>query len=735
MLNHFIKATEEYNTFEAHVPAHYFRRTFTAKGGEATLRVAVCGFYKLYLNGEHLTRGHLSPYIANSDDCIYYDEYKITLLEGENVVALILGNGFQNNPGGHIWKFDLSPFRSAPLLSLELTQNDDKILVSDASFKVAPSPIRFDDYRFGEHYDANFEIEGWNALGFDDTVWKNALTATAPKGELRKADVAPILTEKELSPVAITRYEDGYLYDFGESNAGVCRLKVNGKAGQTIVLQHADAENDGELDIKQIWFPREHWERDKEIVHKDFYTCKGGPAEYTPSFVYHGFRYVKVYGITPEQATEDLLTFVVFHTELHSRGDFTCSDPIATKLQEMTRRSIVSNFHHFPTDCPQREKNGWTADAALTTEAALLNFDPDQNYREWHYNICKAQRKDGALPGVIPTGGWGFNWGNGPAWDCVLVTLPYFVYLYRGKTDMIDMSADAMVKYLKYLRTRCDEKGLLAIGLGDWCQVGHSSHGIETPLIVTDTIMAKDIADKSAFMLSAIGREEDAAFAREQSARYRADFRAHLLDLDSATVSGETQSGQAMALYYGLLEQSEEQKAFDKLLSLIHDKDDHMGVGVLGGRVIFHVLTKFGYSELALKMIVREDYPSYGNWIKRGATTLWENFLPDRVDSKNHHFWGDISAWFIKRIVGICLNPDGHDVNCVCIAPHFLTTLDHASAHHIAPAGKIEVSWKRTADGIELCIDTPAEMETRLELPCGCTITEQKGNTYYIKEN
>ncbi len=612
--NFFIKATESYNDFSANVPAPYFRRTVHSDSViEAKLRIAVCGFYELYFNGERITRGFLSPYISNTDDLIYCDEYSIPLGKGENVIGVLLGNGFQNNPGGHIWLFDKAEFRSAPVFALTVTKGDDKILHSGEGFKTAPSPIRSDDYRFGEYYDASFEIDGWNDLGFDDSDWSPALPASAPKGEIRIADVPPIIKEREIKPVDIIPCADGgYIYDFGISNAGICRLTITGSRGQRIELRHADSLKDGDLDLAQIWFEREMWQRDKQIVHRDVYVCKGvGTEVYEPTFTYHGFRFVKVSGITAEQASEELLTYLVYHTELNTRGDFECSDKIASTLQEMTRRSILSNFHHFPTDCPQREKNGWTADAALSSEATLINFDPERSYNEWMRNIRKAQRCDGALPGIVPTGGWGFDWGNGPAWDCVLAYLPYYVYIYRGKTEMISESKDAFISYLSYLRARTDEKGLLAIGLGDWCHIGRIPP--KAPLILTDSIMSMDIAHKISVMLDAIGMQDDADYARSERDKYRKAIRENLIDFSDMRAIGSCQSSQAMCLFYGVFEKEEESAAFDGLLKLIREADDHIDVGVLGGRVIFHVLTRFGYSDLAFKMITREDYPSYGN--------------------------------------------------------------------------------------------------------------------------
>ena len=176
-----------------------------------------------------------------------------------------------------------------------------------------------------------------------------------------------------------------------------------------------------------------------------------------------------------------------------------------------------------------------------------------------------------------------------------------------------------------------------------------------------------------------------------------------------------------MALHYGVFEENEEARAFEQLLKMVHDADDHIDLGVLGCRVIFHVLTKFGQAELAYHMITREDYPSYGNWLKRGATTLWENFAPNGVSSMNHHFWGDISAWFIKSIAGIRVNPTERDVNELEICPHFINALDCASAYHIAPAGKITASWERKGDSVLLSIEIPSAVRATACLSDGYT--------------
>ncbi len=728
----FIKATNEFNTPEKFVAAPYFRKVFTVNSAaEAQIKIAVCGFYKIFINGEDITKGALSPYISNPDDIVYQDNYTVKLNSGKNVIGVMLGNGFVNNPAGWVWDFDKASFRSAPHFALQLTC-DDIVIESDKTFKTHSSPIIFDDLRYGEHYDANLEIDGWNTIDFDDSTWCEAIPAPTPRGEIRECEALPITVQKQLKPISITKVDDGYLYDFGQNCAGVCRLSVKGEKGQRIEMRYGELLIDGKLDVEYLWFPLNengvHWEVDSQYIHKDVYVCKGdGLESFVPSFTYHGFQYIYVTGITESQATPELLTYLVMNTNLTPCGNFSTSNKTLSALYDMTERSVLANFYHFPTDCPQREKNGWTADAALSAEHTLLKFDATINYREWMRNVCASQNNDGAIPGIVPTGGWGFKWGNGPAWDCVLAILPYFSYKYRGDKQIIRECAATMVKYLHYLTTRNDQNGLLAIGLGDWCQIGSRYEKVKAPLVVTDTIMAIDIADKIAFLLDEISMKPQADFARAIAKNYRDAFRKNLIDFDTLTVFGECQSCQAMAIFYNIFESDEKQTAFKRLLEFINAADGHMDTGVLGSRVIFHVLSSFGYTDLALDMIIRPDFPSYAYIVNKGFNTLWERITPEPVDSINHHFWGDITSWFVKAIVGIDYNPDANNLNRVDIKPHIPDVLTDAAAHYDSNYGKIESSWVKQDDKVILTISAPEFMSGVIQPENGYIFAD--GNT------
>ncbi len=740
-------------TFEKSVPAPCFRYAFTpGKLTDAALTICGLGFYELFVNGHRITRGLLSPYISNPDDILCYDHYNLLpyLTEGENVIGLMLGNGMLNSPGGQVWDFQLARFRSAPKFALAfegMTDGGEPVSFDAGSgFVCHPSPIFFDDLRAGEFYDARLEMDGWTEPGFDAADWKPVIPALAPRGECRLTSVDPILVKEELSPVSIHPGRisqnvthkhgqfrdlgeefffaypegedgDGYIYDFGVNAAGNIRLHIkNARPGQKLVFQFAEKlTEDGGLDLRGMHFMPLRYN------HRDIYICKGGEEEiWSPMFTYHGFRYVLVLGLDEAQATPDLLTYAVMNTDLAERAGFECSDEIANKLWDATIVSDKANFYHFPTDCPHREKNGWTADAALSAEQMLLALSPERNYREWMHHIRKSMREDGSLPGIIPTAGWGFDWGNGPAWDTVLITIPYYTWLYRGDTTILRENAASILRYLNYITTRRDERGLIHIGLGDWCPAARRDTP-KAPLEFTDTVMCMDICRKAAKIFEVLGMEAQKTFAEAVGGEFRTAARRYLLNTKTMTCHARCQSTQAMAIYYDLFDEAEKPEAFRQLLKLIEANHGSFDCGVLGLRILFHVLSDNGRTDLAFRMITKTEFPSYGYWIACGATSLWEDFhrAEDTPNSRNHHFFGDIISWFMKNLVGIQLNPREESVNELVFAPKFIDALDHASGWHLAPAGRITADWKRENGAILYHISVPEGMKASAVLEPG----------------
>lgn len=734
MEKHFIAATEERCSFSQYVPAPYLRRSFQLDFVPQTATASICGlgFYRLWINGTEITKGYFAPYISNPDHLLYYDTYDLHpfLKRGENVIGVLLGNGFQNPFGGAVWDFDQAAWIGSPRMAFSLAAEGEGQQLSfhaDERFLTHASPILFDEYRSGEIYDARAELLGWSLPGYDASGWRPALLVEPPKGELRECRAEPIRCYETLTPAAVMPYEGGYLYDFGKNTAGICRLKLSGATpGQTIVIKLCERLKDGRFDQTNLFNHPDRF----SFYYTDFqrieYRAKGGDEEYEPSFAWFGYRYALVMGITSEQATKDLLSYPVLSSALPQIGEFSCSDETVMRIYRMIENADRSNFYYFPTDCPHREKNGWTGDASFSAPQMSLLFDTSESYIEWLRNIVAAQREDGALPGIVPTGGWGFAWGNGPAWDSVLFRLPYFIWHFRGKTEAMRLCADAMMRYLRYIQGRRSEDGTIAIGLGDWAPVGRGHGKYLTPRVVTDTIIVMDLAKKAAEMLAELGRAEDAAYASAFSLEMRDTVRRVLLDRETLTVQGSTQTAQAMGLYYGVFEPEEEQKAFAVLEQLLAANNGQFDCGYLGMYVLFHVLSKFGKSETAWRMVTQKEFPSYRYLLDHGDTSMAEAFQPVGgvqyyYESRNHHFFGDVIRWFYFDLAGlqICNSRE------IRICPSFVQALDHAKAAYLLPDGRVSVEWERTDTGIRLSVSHPAAVHCTVICDrADCTVEE-----------
>lgn len=705
----FICGQKEYCRLYQHVNAPYIRKAFlTPQFKKAELYICGLGFYDAYINGKRITKGKMAPYISNPDHIFYYDCYDITseLQTGENVFGAILGNGNLNNMGAFPWNNDDTPYRSSPKLSMTIVLDGKVFLSSDTSFKWAPSPITFDDIRCGEYYDARLEQPGWNEPGFDDSSWQNVIEAVTPKGEPKICKAEPIACIQEIYPISKTVSDGRLLFDFGVNTAGVCRLKYKGQPGQKITLRHAEALVGGTFYNRNIHTP----DFDGNLAQTDILVCSGNEDVFEPRFTFHGFRYVFVEGVYPYDVADDFLVLCQLSSDLKESGRFTCSDETVNRLQEITVNSDRSNFIYFPMDCPQREKNGWTADAALSAEQMLLNLDCANSLTVWLDQIRKAQKESGQIPAVVPTCNFGYEWGSGPAWDYVLIELPYQIYRYTGNQQVLMDNKDAIFHYLQYLKTKRNEEGLIGYGLCDWCETGKFSEGdADTPVEVTDTLVSIDMLRKSEFIFEIVRECERVNVCKSFREQLTTDFKKKYLGND-LVISCRTQTAQAKAIEVGLFTDAEKQQAVQRLVELIARDGNRFKVGVIGARVLFRVLAENGYAELAYKLITQDGFPSYKYWLDHGATSLWEAFheVQDgsllrkdggRMLSLNHHFWGDISAWFYRHILGIRVNPQDTDANYIEVYPCEIPDITHAEGKYENGNGSITVKWYRDGQG------------------------------------
>ncbi len=724
----FVCEDTAYSTYEAYVPAPLFRKAFVLPEQAQRAQVLICGlgFYDLFVNGERITKGRLAPYIANTDHIAYYDAYDIApyLRSGENVIGVMLGDG---NLVGKCatWNYDTQASNAAPMLAItvELQCGAQRLSFGPEDFLCKKGPILYNDLRTGVHYDARLEEPGWCSPGFVGEGWHRPIPCAGPRGRAKLCQAEPVRVYRQIAPVSVTRgeiapytckpevtalwqgktlfapppaYTGGYIYDFGENNAGIYRLKLRGQKGQRVDIQCAERLVDGKLDYNSMFFYPDGY------AQRDVYYLRGEGEEcFEPPFTFHGFRYLYISGITEEQATEDLVTYLVMSSELEERGSFACSDPVANTVFEMARRSDRSNFFYFPMDCPHREKNGWTGDAALSAEHMLLTMGAESSWREWLCNVRAAQTPEGQLPGIVPTDTWGYAWGNGPAWDRVLFELPWLAWRYRGDLELLRENADGMLRYLKYAAGRRDARGIVEWGLGDWLPVDRECWDAEAELGFTSSVMLLDMCRKGAQLFEAAQLPEHRAYAQTLGQQmYTAIRQTYVQD---CTVQRPCQTAQAMGLFYGIFTPQEQARAFRVLMQLLEQADFNFTCGCLGLRVLFHVLAEQGQGDLAYGMITKPEFPSYGYWAAQGATTLWDQFYSkDAVFgwSMNHHFLGDIVNWFMTRVGGLqVVRPD-----FVQVKPCVVEALSWCRTTHKLPGGEIEIYWQRKGEKTEVSV-------------------------------
>jgi alpha-L-rhamnosidase len=679
--------------------APYFRKTFICHGLQSQVKVYICGlgYYELYFNGRKVGDQVLDPIVTQYDKRVRYVVYDVTeyLVAGRNVLGVILGNGWYNCHTTEVWHFDKASWRDYPKFLLQMETAERTILVSDGTWKANRGPIVFDGLRNGETYDARLELDGWLDPGYDDSSWLPASRVTPPGGVLEEQISPPCRVMQTLPTAHEWTVAGGSVYDFGQNMAGWVRISVTGNAGAELTIRYGERltadrcvdQTSNAQFVKSGEFQTDH------------YILSGkGMETWEPRFTYHGFQYVQIH--IEGNAKIKTVEGRVVHTAFEKVGQFSCSDEIVNRLQQCTVWSYIGNFVGIPTDCPHREKNGWTGDTQLAAETGLFNFNAAASYRQWLDTMADAQRPSGQFPGIVPTAGWGYNWGSGPAWDSAFILIPWYIYLYTGDRLAIQTHYDAMRKYVDYCTSMADDH-IVSFGLGDWCHVDQNRI-VETALTSTayyyvDTLLLSRFADITA-------RSADQKHYAELAAEIKKSFNRRFYKGDGIYAQGE-QTALACALYQGLTDDSEKRHVVQKLVASVNATGDKPDFGILGAKYVPRALAENGHTELAYRLITQPEFPGWVHWLNQGATTLWENWRGS--SSLNHIMFGDISAWMYQYLAGITPDPDKPGFEHIIIHPQPVAALDWVRAEHISPYGKISVAWQKQQNEFHLEVRIP----------------------------
>lgn len=717
-------------------PAPFFRKNFriTKKIASARAYVTGLGYFEMHLNGRKVGDHVLDPVKTRYDRTVNYLVFDILsyLKEGDNTIGMVLGTGWYNHFAKAAWQFDQAPWRDYPTLICQMeiryTDGSRDLVISDRSWKTSQGPILFDGIRNGEYYDARKEMTGWDQPVYNDSDWFKAIEAAGPKGKLKAQDLPPIREMKEITPQSVTEIKPGvFVFDMGQNMSGYCRLKVAGPSGTEIKLKHGEKlYPDGSVEQKQIYRFLKTGE-----AQTDKYILKGEGIEvWNPRFVYHGFQYVEVSGL-PVKPTKETLTGIVIHTSFESAGDFACSDPLLNKIQEITRWSYIGNYHGIPTDCPHREKIGWTGDGHLVAETGLYNYQALTSYLKWLDDHVDEQQPDGNLPGVIPTSGWGYLYGKneatrhlgyGPSWEGSMVLIPWYLYLYSGDASILQRYYDPLRRYLGHLE-RNAEQYLLNFGIDDHKAYFTKTEGdiIASGYFYYLTGILVKIAD-------ILQMPEDVKTCEQLASRIKKAFLKRYYDSRTASVGNNGQTSLSMGLYMDLVPENDRSKVLDRLLARIDSADFHFDAGVGGVKALYEALSEASMNDVLYKMVTRPDFPGYASWIDQGATTLWQDW--DGSMSLNHIMFGSVSEWFFQSIAGINPDPMSPGFKNVILKPTFIEDLQWVSAEYNSVHGKIISNWESKGEKILLKVQIPVNSTGTLQIPNGFRLLQSKEHRF-----
>ena len=718
-----ISSVPESDSVPPVLPSPWFRKEFDSDAGSASARLYISGlgYYVAYINGRRIGDHVLDPAMTRYDRRVKYVAYDVGeyLLPGANTLGVVLGNGWYNQHTRTAWDFDRAPWRESPALRCQLviTNREGSIhtVVSDESWKFSTGPIVFNGIHNGESYDARIDLGNWHSAGYDDAGWHPALAVPGPSGKMSAQLMPPIREIGTLEPVKTWTLGDSlFMADFGRNITGYAHIRVKGPAGAEVRLRYGERiAEDGSLDIREL--SRFIWTGDTQT---DRYILKGGNMEeWHPLFVYHGFQYIEFFLSDPAVELNGLEARIV-HTDLRRRGYFRCSNDLFNTLHDNIGHSFLGNYHGYPTDCPHREKMGWTGDALLVAETGLFNFDLTRAYLKWIDDFVDEQRENGQLPGIVPTSGWGYTYGRGenrergygPQWEGAFMEIPLQLYRFTGDSSVIGRYYDEFKKYVEYLRAHSSGH-LLDFGIDDHKQLRPLTQGhfLSSAFYYHLTRMLSEMAGIT-------GRMSDATRYKVLAGEIKVAFNRRYFNPEAGIYDHGGQTPMALALYFDLVEDPDQQVVVQNLLAAIRDKEGHIDAGVVGTKAVINALLMYDQDHVLYEMADKRTFPGWGYWVEEfGAKTMFQNW--DGSQSRNHIMFGSIGDYFYKGLGGINIDDRRPGFRHIVVRPSLDNDITWVEAGLETLYGPVSVHWMKDGEVLRLDVHHPPGTTIDIELP------------------
>ncbi len=680
----------------------YFRSEFDLEKDAGKVVVHLCGlgFHELYINGKRPDSRFYAPSLSQYDCRVGYIDYDVTELvqPGKNAIVVFLGDGFYNSRNKWMYSVNCSSWRAFPRLICDIEADGKIIACSGTAWRVHGSPVIRSCHHEGEDYDARLELEDGAFLpGFDDSGWNRASHALSPGGNVVKEEGPPCVVISRHEGCEIIREDAGLgtrLFDIGTNIAGVAEIEFSGPAGTKLTIRYGEMlGEDGHVDTSGISMGIEDFE-------KDTYILKGAEAEtWHPVFVWHGFRYVEIYGA--ENVEIRRVTGLFIASGIETAGTFRSSDEMLNRVQKITLNSYLGNYMGIPTDCPTREKFGWTGDAACALETGLWNFDCGSGLERLAQIIADLQRRDGNYPTHGPTTLWGFE-QSCPGYSRYMYDYCYCMYLFRGDMEPVKRYYDSLMLGISFFGEQTREDGLVrTFGYGDWCNPDYypaAPKGEKRDFVPSENCLYFRMLTRMAEMADWLGKADDAGHCREQAEIVKNALLKEYFDCVNMQFDEGMWASTAMAVLFGIVPAESCGELVRRLAEDIRRAGHCARMGILGTQFVQTALTEYGYGEDAFRMAVQDKYPGWGNLVASGATTLWETWKGN--SSRNHIMFGGVSAWMYSGLAG--MYPLAPGFSRVRLAPCIVPGLVSVSAEYMTPLGRLCSSWEQ-GEGICRC--------------------------------
>ena len=685
---------------------------------KAELRICGLGFYELTINNKKVGDAEFAPLWSDYDKSIFYNLYDVTsyLQLGDNEIRVLLGNGFYNEQGGRYHKLRISFGPPTLKFFLYVIYEDGmrERLLSDENWEWTPSPIVFNSIYGGEDYDARIE----------PTDWKPVVIQEAPKGLLRKQIAKPVKIMEQFPVKKTLRKDSLMVLDMGQNLAGYPEITVSGKCGQYLKITPAETLTpEGLCNQKQTGRP-----------HYYTYILKGeGKETWHPRFSYYSYRYLQIEGDI--KVLKDIKSCFIYNSALRT-GEFECSNPLINDTHKLIDRAIRSNWQAVWTDCPAREKLGWLEQDWLNGEALVYNYDAQSMIEQTMQNIVDAQHEDGSMPEIAPeytqfTGSWARPFQESPEWGGAIIALPMLYWQHYGDLSLAREYYEPMKRYINYLASQ-DSAYILKMGLGDWYDYGPGRAGFSqnTPMPMVATAHYYQWMCYMYVLAKQLGKRDEAYAFNQRAENIRQAFNREFYDAKHKTYGTGSQCSLALPLYLKLVPEKDYQAVLQNLIKDIHAHGDRLTTGDVGNRYLFYTLAKNGYRELLYKMLNHYDVPGYGYQIKKGQTTLTEQWNPDHGASMNHFMMAHIENLLIPDLLGIQRNGD-----LIEIAPHPVGDLTWCKGSTMSAQGKVSVSWKIKKDKFIMDIDIPEGGFADVYMPYSDRAESIQGGHHHFEES